>query len=94
MSEVCTECGHPIGQHFQSIDGKVRCVFVERGFSTGGICGMPYEIHCDCVDYVAPEKRRREAAKKAENDAREKELDDLIAPILEAVKKKQNVEDA
>lgn len=76
--EVCIACNHPIGQHFQSVDGKVRCLRTERGVTTGII--MEYDHMCDCVDYHSEEAEIKTAKRKAE----EAERDEIIRQILDA----------
>lgn len=59
--EVCVGCEHPIAKHFESVDGKVRCLVVEHGTSTRGVIGIPYTNDCDCVDFVSVRAAERRA---------------------------------
>ena len=84
QSEKCLGCGHSIGQHFQSVDGKVRCLYADSGTTTSGILGIPYTTQCDCVDYRsdAAEKHKEKERRKA------KEWDEHMAEIVAAVKER------
>lgn len=72
---VCEACGHLIGEHFRSVDEKVRCLHSESGVSTSGVLGMPWTSKCDCVDYVSPHTARKRE-EQAREEREEKELRD------------------
>ena len=62
--EVCSECGHGITLHFESVSGHVRCLYKTSGVTTGGVPGMHYEESCDCLDYNSNNKAERELRQK------------------------------
>jgi hypothetical protein len=90
--ELCIACGHPISRHFQDVTGVVRCIHTNRGTTTHGIIGMPYEIHCDCANYKseAAEIRKR---KRAEDEAEEQKRFDEALASLKGVRKISSVDE-
>lgn len=89
MLDKCQGCDHRIGEHFQSVDGVVRCLHSESGHSTSGIIGMPWTSRCDCVNYKSEctTRYREEKAKQdAEHDAA---MDHLHAVVMEKLKAKR-----
>lgn len=81
--EVCPHCDHPIGQHFESVDGKVRCLHSTQGASSSGVIGLPWKDDCDCVDYVSPKTEARRAEAKRQSEERKSIADGLVQMILE-----------
>ena len=79
--EVCIGCGHSLGNHFQDVTGKVRCLFSSSGTSSEGVLGMPWAETCDCINYGSERTTHRkikEAAEKAEWDKHMQRLFDTI----------------
>lgn len=63
--EVCAGCEHDLSRHYNDVENTVRCLYVERGTSTSGIIGLPYEVHCDCKNYRSA---RRESAERQQRE--------------------------
>lgn len=89
--EICVGCNHTIGMHFQSVDGKVRCLMPESGTSTSGVLGMPYTMHCDCVNYVS-ERMKEQQRREQEEDARFQEVTDRL--LAEIKRRKEQIIDS
>lgn len=53
-SKYCDGCGHPISRHYKDVSNIVRCVVVERGTSSRGVIGLPYEKDCLCKNGRLP----------------------------------------
>lgn len=81
MKEACVGCGHDIEMHFQNVLGKARCLVTERGVSSSGVIGLPWEVACDCIDYhseIAEAKKRRDE----EERRREKQWTEALVQRL------------
>lgn len=52
--EVCVCCGHSIARHYEDPLKIIRCMVVERGETTSGVIGLPYERECLCSNYELP----------------------------------------
>lgn len=65
-AEICPGCGHPMSLHVNDVTGRARCFAVERGVSSSGVLGLPYERHCPCADFKVPDVRETvaEAARR------------------------------
>lgn len=71
IDEVCVECGHSVGTHFQDVIGKVRCLAVK--LTNSRMTGEADLWPCSCVDYALTDKyeiqrrdERQAAAKQRE----------------------------
>lgn len=80
--DICIACGHSLGDHVQSVDGKVRCWHVDSGISDSGILGMPWSQRCDCLDYKSEIAEWR----KAEEDRQRREDEEHMNELIEAIK--------
>ena len=88
MSEqkICPGCGHPLHQHFKNVLDEVRCVVTEHHVSTGGICGLPYEIVCDCVNYASEQANRKQQEAKEAARRNEELADEALQSVLNAAR--------
>ena len=54
--KFCRACEHPVSRHYKDVEHVVRCLVVERGTSSRGIIGLPYEKYCPCRNRRMPPK--------------------------------------
>jgi hypothetical protein len=55
--KFCPGCDHPIARHYNDVRGVARCLVVERGTSTRGVIGLPYERSCECANGKLPKRK-------------------------------------
>lgn len=89
MNGNCTGCGHLRSRHFRDVDGIVRCLVVERGTSSSGVIGLPWETPCDCADYRSETGDRARAAAEAEQARQQAMAAELARALAEPVDRTQ-----
>lgn len=90
MADVCPGCEHGLRGHFVCLTGEVVCLVSHSGTSSSGVLGIPYTVHCDCVNLksaMADARRAQAAALKAEQDA-------WLAEFNKELRKKMDAEPA
>jgi hypothetical protein len=71
--DICLGCGHSLGQHIQSVNGKVYCWHTYSHTSTGVI--MTYNVRCDCINYISETCTNKQKEKEQEDKEMQERID-------------------
>jgi hypothetical protein len=67
--DPCPGCEHLLSRHYFDVTGVARCLHTERGTSSSGIIGLPWEASCDCAGGISNMAEARER-RRAEEDGK------------------------